>query len=76
MRPVKGRDGVLDADRIKRWLGGAPPYSVEYRIVFDNAEALQGDLTRLKKTAKTLSFGYAFLVCSWVSFALVTHFAK
>lgn len=75
MRPIKGRDGVLDEARIKRWLA-APPYSVEYRIVLDNSDALAGDMTRLKATAKVLRIGYALLVSSWIVFALVTHFAK
>ena len=74
MRPVKGRDGVI-TQRIKSWLD-ADPYSVEYRIVFDNAEGLEDDLKRLKATAKNLRIGYALLLCSWIVFGLVTHFAN
>ena len=74
MRPVKGLDGVI-TKKIKAWLD-ADPYSVEYRIVFDNAEGLEGDLKRLKATAKTLRIGYALLVSSWIVFGFVTHFAN
>lgn len=75
MRPVKGRDGVLNQDRIKKWLE-APPYSVEYQIVMDNSEALKEDMKRLDCAGITLRIGYALLVCSWAVFALVSHFAK
>jgi hypothetical protein len=70
MRPMSG-DESHPAALFKESLG-LHPYSIEYRIVEDNVQALNGELEMIKAIALMLRIGYLILGVAWLSMVAIS----